>query len=105
VSEALSRTPIIQPDGRTAMPVPPSSPTPQAQTWAAERRLRRLATYKQVWALHRQGWSNRTMAQHLGIGRMTVVRSLQAPTFPERQGYTNPGKSVLTPYKERLLKR
>jgi transposase len=36
---------------------------------------------------------------------MTVVRSLQAPTFPERKGHTNPGKSVLTPYKERLLKR
>jgi transposase len=49
VSEALSRTPIIQPDGRTAMPVPPSSPTPQAQTWAAERRLRRLATYEPRW--------------------------------------------------------
>jgi transposase len=45
------------------------------------------------------------MAQQLGIGRMTVVRSLQAPTFPERQGHTNLGKSVLTPYKERLLKR
>jgi transposase len=105
VSDAGSRTPIIQPDGRTAMPVPPSTPTPQAQTWAAERRLRRLATDAQVWALHRQGWSNRTMAPHLGIGRMTVVRSLQAPTFPERKGYTNPGKSVLTPDKERLLKR
>ena len=36
---------------------------------------------------------------------MTVARYLQAPTFPERKGHTNPGKSVLTPYKERLLKR
>ena len=36
---------------------------------------------------------------------MTVVRSLQAPTFPERKGHSNPGKSVLTPYKECLLKR
>jgi transposase len=36
---------------------------------------------------------------------MTVVRALQAPTFPERKGHTNPGKSVLTPYKEQLLKR
>jgi transposase len=50
-------------------------------------------------------WANRTIAQHLGIGRMTVVRSLQDPTFPERKGYTHPGKSVLTPYKERLLRR
>jgi transposase len=105
VSDARSRTPVVQPDGQTAVPVPPSMPTPQAQTRAAERRSRRLATDAQVWALHRQGWSNRVMAQPLGIGRMTVVRSLQAPTFPERKGHTNPGKSVLTPDKERLLTR
>jgi transposase len=60
--------------------------------------------YEQVWTRHRQGWSNRAIAQQLGIGRMTVVRYLQAPTFPERKGHTNLGKSVLTPYKERLLK-
>src|SRR5262245_59975530 len=105
VSEAMSRTPVVQPDGQIAVPVPASTPTPRAQIRAAERRSRRLATYEQVWALHGQGWSNRLIAQHLGIGRMTVVRSLQAPTFPERKGHTNPGKSVLTPYKEQLLKQ
>jgi transposase len=80
-------------------------PSPQAQTRAAPRRARRLATYERVWALHRQGWSNRAMAQQLGMGRMTVVRYLQVPTFPERKGRSDAGKSVLTPYKERLLKR
>jgi transposase len=80
-------------------------PPPQAQSRAAQRRARRLATDQQVWTLHRPGWSNRAMAQQLGIGRMTVVRSLQAPTFPERKGPTTTGKSVLTPYPERLLKR
>jgi transposase len=105
VSDTLRRTRVVQPDGQTAVLVPPSTPTPQAQTRAAQHRARRLATYDQVWTLHRQGWSNRTIAQHLGIGRMTVVRPLQAPTFPERKGHTTTGKSVLTPYKERLLKR
>jgi transposase len=105
VSPALSRTPVVQSDGQTAVPVPPSTPTPQAQTRAAQRRSRRLATYEQVWTLHRQGWSNRAIAQQLGIGRMTVVRYLQAPTFPERKGHTTTGQSRLTPYKERLLKR
>jgi len=105
VSDARSRTPVVQPDGQTAVPVPPSMPTPQAQPRAVQRRSRRLATDEQVWALHRPGWSNRAMAQQLGLGRMTVVRSLQAPTFPERKGHTNPGKRVLTPDKERLLKR
>jgi transposase len=105
VSDMLSRTPVVQPDGRPAVPVPPRTPSPQERTRAAQRRSRRLAMYEQVRTRHRQGWSNRAIAQQLGIGRMTVVRYLQAPTFPERKGHTNLGKSVLTPYKERLLKR
>jgi len=105
VSDALSSTPVVQPDGTTAVPVPPSTPTLQAQTQAALRRARRLATYDRVWALHRQGWSPRAIAQQLGMGRWTVVRYLQAPTFPERKGRSDTGKSVLTPYKEYLLKR
>jgi len=43
------------------------------------------------------------MARHLGSGWMTVVRHLQAPTFPERQGRHETGKSLLTPAQERLL--
>jgi hypothetical protein len=45
MSDAWSHAPVAQPDGRMAMPVPPSTPTPQAQTRAAQRRARRLATY------------------------------------------------------------
>jgi len=105
VSEARSHTPITQSDGRTAMPVPPSPPTPQAQIRAAQRRARRLATYTQVWTLHHQGWSPRLIAQHLGIGRMTVVRYLQAPTFPERKGRSETRKSLLSPYTAEILTR
>jgi transposase len=105
VSTALSRTPVLQPDGQPAVPVPPGPPTPQAQTQAAQRRARRLATYEQVWTLHRQGWSPRAIAQQLGMGRWTVVRYLQAPTFPERKGRSDQGKSLLTPYKAYILKR
>ena len=105
VSDARNRTPITQPDGRTAMPVPPSTPTPQAQIRAAQRRARRLATYTQVWTLHHQGWLPRLIAQHLGIGRMTVVRYLQAPTFPERKGRSEMRQSLLTPYTAEILTR
>jgi transposase len=56
LSDTLSRTLVAQPDGRTAVPVPPPMPSPQAQTRAVQRRVRRLANYQQVWALHRQGW-------------------------------------------------
>ena len=100
VSDMLSRTPVVQPDGRPAVPVPSHTPTPQERMRAAQRRSRRLATYDQVWTLHRQGWSNRAIAQPLGIGRMTVVRDLQAPTFTERKGRSDTGKCLLTPYKE-----
>jgi transposase len=105
VSDALSKAPVLQADGRAAVPVPPSAPSLQEQTRAAQRRARRLATYDEVWTLHRQGWSPRAIAQHLGMGRWTVVRYLQVPTFPERKGRSDKGKSLLTPYKEYLLKR
>jgi len=86
VRDAQRGLPVTQADGRTAVSVPPRTPTPQAQTRAAQRRARRLATSVQVWTRHREGWSHRVIAQHLGRGRMTVVRSLQAPTVPERNG-------------------
>jgi transposase len=105
VRDALSHTPVVQPNGQTVVPVPPTLPPPQAQTQAAQRRARRLARYERVWALSRQGWSPRAIAQQLGMGRWTVVRYLQAPTFPERKGRSDTGKSLLTPYKERLLTR
>lgn len=105
VSDGRRRTPVVQPDGQTAVPVPPSAPTPQAQTRAAQRRARRLAIYEQVWSLQRQGWSPRLIAQHLGIGRMTVVRYLQAPTFPERKARSETRQGLLTPYTAAILTR
>jgi transposase len=72
---------------------------------ADERRERRLARYRQVWALHRDGWSGEAIARHLGIGRRTVVRHLQHETFPERQGRSNAGRSRLDPWKPVILER
>ncbi len=37
VSDMLGRTRVVQPNGQTAVLVPPSTPTPQAQTRAAQR--------------------------------------------------------------------
>ena len=90
VSDARSRAPVVQPDGRSAVPVPPSAPTPQAQTRAQQRRPRRLATYEQVWRLHHQGWSNRTMAQPLGHwahDRRAVSAGLDIPRAQRAQRY------------------
>jgi transposase len=92
VNDARSCIPVLQADGRTAVPVPP-------------RPALRLATYNQVWTLHRQGWSPRAIAQQLGMGRWTVVRYLRGPTFPEHKGRSDKGQRILTPYKEYILKR
>ena len=59
VNEAMRQAPIRQADGTVAVPVPLPPPAPTAQELASQRRARRLATYEQVWALHRQGWYGR----------------------------------------------
>jgi transposase len=64
-----------------------------------------LSTYQQVWNLHRQGWSAQAIARQVGIGKTSVFRYLRTPNFPERQGRSDRGRSVLTPYKEYVLKR
>jgi transposase len=84
--------------------VPPRSPA-RAATLAAERRERRLARYRQVWALHREGWPGHAIARQLGVGRSTVVRYLRHEVFPERKGRSDVGRSLLDPWKPLLLKR
>lgn len=79
VREAISAEPVTGGEGTVAVPVPPIVPTAIEEARAEQRRARRLAHYEQVWVLHRQGRSNRTLARQLGSGRMTVVRYLQAP--------------------------
>jgi transposase len=104
VREAISAEPVTGREGTVAVPVAPTAPTAIEEARAKQRRARRWANYERVWVLHRQGWSNRAIAKQLGIGRMTVVRYLQAATFPERKGRRDKGKSLLNPYKEHLLK-
>ena len=76
-----------------------------ARAKAAERRQRRLARYRQVWRLHREGWAGHAIARHLGLGRSTVVRYLRHETFPERKGRGDAGRSLLDPWKPLLLER
>jgi transposase len=105
VNDAMRPAPASQPDGAVVVPVPlPPTPT-IAQAKATRRRARRLATYEQVWTLRRQGHSGEVIAHQLGMGRSTVFRYLHAPTFPERKGRSDRGRSLLTPYKAYLLRR
>ena len=103
VNEASSRTPMTRPDGTVAVPVPPASPSHNAQVQAAHSRSRRVARHEQIWALRRQGWTGRAIARQLQIAKGTVFRYLRSPAFAERTLYKRRGHSILTPYKDTVL--
>jgi transposase len=105
LNDARHHTPVPQPHGALAAPVPPPLNATDAVVQAQQRRARRLATYEQVWALHRQGYTGYAIARQLRIGKSTVFRYLRTATFPERQGRSDRGRSVLDPYKPYLLSR
>jgi transposase len=105
LNDARRQTPVLQPNGIPAAPVPPPLNATDAVVQAQQRRTRRLATYEQVWALHRQGSTGYAIARQLRIGKSTVFRYLRTATFPERRGRSDRGRSVLDPYKPYLLSR
>jgi transposase len=102
--EATRPEPVRLDADAVAVPVAPPVASPKAQQQMAQKRARRLATYEQVWALHRQGWSQRAMAAHMGCARLTVQRLLRAATFPERQRPRH-RSSLLAPFTAYLLER
>lgn len=102
VNEASGRTPRLRPDGTVVVPVPPAAPPRHAQVQAAHSRSRRLVRHEQIWALRRQGWTGRAIAQQLRIGKTTVFRYLRSSTVAERT-YKRRGHSVLNPSKALLL--
>lgn len=105
VEAAHSFSSTTGPDGTVIVPIALPSLTVQSQQRTEQRRTRRLSTYQQVWTLHRQGWSAQAIARQVGIGKTSVFRYLRTPSFPERQGRSDRGRSVLSPYKEYILKR
>jgi transposase len=105
LNDARHQTPVLQPHGALAAPVPPPLNPSDAVAQAQQRRARRLALYEHVWALHRQGYTGYAIARQLRIGKSTVFRYLRTATFPERQGRSDRGRSVLDPYRPYLLSR
>ena len=105
VNEVMRHPVVSPPDGAVVTPVPgPLTPT-LVQAKATRRRAQRVALYEQVWTLRHQGCSGEAIARQLGMGRSPVFRDLHAPTFPERKGRSDRGRSLLTPDKTYLLRR
>ena len=104
-NDARHHTPVPQPHGALAAPVPPPLNATDAVVQAQQRRARRLATDEQVWALHRQGSTGYAIARQWRIGKRTVFRDLRTATCPDRQGRSDRGRSGLDPSKPYLLSR
>jgi len=105
VNAMLRQQPVPLPSGEAAVPVALPAPSPLLQQRAAQRQARRQLVYEQVWTLHRQGWTGRAIARHLGLSARTVQRDLQTATFAGRKRRSDCGQSVLDPYKATLLER
>jgi transposase len=95
-------TPATDPR-RSTVPLAPPQPSTRALAPAATRRAQRVASYRQVWADHQQGWILDAMAHQVGRSRRTAQRSLRSPTFPERQPRHGRDRSLLDPYTATLL--
>jgi transposase len=93
------------PDGAVVVLANQAPAQPDAQQRAEGRRQSRLKTYQKVWQLHQQGWSSRAIAQKVKLSSRTVQRYLLTPNFPERQGRSDRGRSLLNPYKASLLQQ
>ena len=88
-------------------PVRPDPPPPPKRplAMAVARREQRMTTHRQVWDIHRQGWSGDDIARHLGIGRTTTYRHLKSEAFPERRGRSDAGRSSMDPWRDWLIER
>ena len=88
-------------------PVRPDPPPPPKRplAMAAARREQRMATHRQVWDLHRQGWPGEDIARHLGIGRTTTFRHLKSEAFPERKGRSDAGRSSMDTWADWIVER
>lgn len=76
---------------------------PKVQQQFEQRRTQRLQTYQSIWHLHYQGHSTAEIAQHVGVSCRTVQRYLGTASFPERQGRSDRGRSLVSPYKNYLV--
>ena len=87
------------------MVAPATPPQLDARQRAEHKRAQRLKAYQKIQQLHQQGFSTRAIAQKVKLSSRTVQRYLISPTFPERQGRSDRGRSLLNPYKPYLLEQ
>lgn len=70
-----------------------------------ERRQKRYGRYQRVMDLYNQGASQKTIAEEMGMSRITVNTYVHSEGFPERSTYHCPHRSILDPYIPYIHKR
>jgi transposase len=105
VDTAHRLTAAAAPVDAVMMIAPATLPQLDARQRAEQKRAQRLKAYQNMRQLHQQGWSTRAIAQNVRLSSRTVQRYLSSPTFPERQGRSDRGRSLLNPYKPYLLQQ
>lgn len=93
------------PEGAIVMIAAATPAQPDTQQRAEQKRAQRLKAYEQIWQLHAKGWSTRAIAKQVRLSSRTVQRRLSTSSFPERQGRSDKGRSLLNPYKPYLLEQ
>jgi transposase len=93
------------PAGAAVMIAAATPAQPDAQQRAERKRAQRLKAYQKIWQLHQAGWSTGAIAKKVRLSNRTVQRYLNTPSFPERQGRSDRGRSLLNPYKAYLLQQ
>ena len=63
----------------------PPKQKPKQAALSQAKREERLATYEQIVALRKQGFSQTAIATQVGVAHSTVSRWLSGDTFPEQQ--------------------
>lgn len=93
----------LRAEHRQAESTPPAKESVSEQQRSA-RRSRRYARDEQLVQLNSQGWSQRAIAQEVGLHPQTVALYLKAGQFPERAPHP-PRSLAIQPYLEYLRQR
>jgi transposase len=101
ITAALSRKEPTPPATAAPAPVPQTSQAARQQHLHQERRQSR---YEAVWDLHRQGWTNRAIAEQLHLHRDTVSKYLSLSELLPYQTPVRPSR-VLGPFLPYIVER
>ncbi len=107
VEQVYNQASVIKDEENIVVATYPSEAQPpvKQKQKAEQRRAKRKENHQKTWELHSQGMNAGVIAQKLGISRTTVFRNLRNPTFIERRGRSDKGRTLVSSYQDYIIKR